>query len=250
MCVGTIKQLNEAELVPRFRETSSIQEEASLESGIENLNLTHEEGSEMLSETMSLQDKNTSKPTDCPDMKPVSIKWHRFSESNSQLNVRLKEKVEKPAKKKLVIGLMSGYDPYAQLLEVTGRINKAYALKYKHDVLVLQGTYLVIPSDNCDPPKRRATFNKIGLLKEALRHRDRYDQLLILDTDAMMYNMSFDVTTLLDGEPNEDENGAMLAAHRVRSDDVLHTWDVNIGVTVSFQTMIGLSIWYSIFFVP
>lgn len=130
------------------------------------------------------------------------------------------------------------YDAYAQLLDVTGRINKAYALKFEHDVLVLAGTYLVIPSDNCNPPKHRATFNKIGLLKHALRHRNKYDQLLILDTDAMMYNLSFDVTTLVSEQRNEnsmltDEESTMLVAHRVKKNGTLHTWDVNIGVTVS-----------------
>ena len=48
---------------------------------------------------------------------------------------------------------------------------------------------------------------------------------MILDTDALVYDMDFDVTTLL-------PEGYMLAAHKVKLKDGVHTWNVNAGVTL------------------
>lgn len=172
--------------------------------------------------TIEFKPERNSEPSPCPSLEPVSLEWTRYSSSNQQNNDSKKE-----AEKRLLIGLMSGRDRYAAMLEITAPINKAYAKEYSHDVLVLQGTSLVVAKDKCNPPGRRATFNKIALLKEALRHRQDYDQLLILDTDAMMYNMDFDVTSLL------MDDSTMLVAHRVKKNDEIHTWDINIGVTVS-----------------
>jgi hypothetical protein len=164
----------------------------------------------------------------CPYLKPISWEWNHYSSSRKQN--------KKKSEKRLLIGLSSGWDPYAGMLEITAPINKAYAKEFSHDVLVLQGTSLVVPKDNCSPPNRRATFNKIALLKEALRHRQDYDQLLILDTDAMMHNMNFDVTSLL-------ADSQMLAAHRVKENDRKHTWDINIGVTVSLVLYLSSSLY-------
>eukprot|EP00934_Nitzschia_sp_Nitz4_P009156 Nitzschia sp. Nitz4//scaffold24_size164493//148900//150134//NITZ4_002350-RA/size164493-augustus-gene-0.272-mRNA-1//-1//CDS//3329544180//9146//frame0 len=179
---------------------------------------------------------------DCPDLEPMTLQWHRYSEDSEEPSTT-KEEESKPTptnKTRVLVGLMSGNDDYAQMLDVTGRINKAYAKQFGFDVLVLQGIYLVASSDKCEPPKHRATFNKIGLLHEALRHKDKYDQLLLLDTDAMMYNLSYDVTSLMmtDSEgvvrntAPQDEEVPMLVAHRVKKVDVCKTWDVNIGVTL------------------
>eukprot|EP00934_Nitzschia_sp_Nitz4_P000510 Nitzschia sp. Nitz4//scaffold24_size164493//152855//154009//NITZ4_002353-RA/size164493-processed-gene-0.248-mRNA-1//-1//CDS//3329544189//510//frame0 len=162
----------------------------------------------------------------CPDLEPMTLQWHRYSENHANNETRTPHQ-------RLLVGLMSGYDDYAQMLDVTGRINMAYAKRFGHDVLLLQGIYLVDSSDKCEPPKRRASFNKIGILQEALRHRDQYDQLLLLDTDAMMYNLSYDVTSLMANSKGRfDSRTPMLVAHRVERDDARTTWNINNGVTL------------------
>jgi hypothetical protein len=52
-----------------------------------------------------------------------------------------------------------------------------------------------------------------------------YDMLLILDSDAIMYDFSRDISTLL-------PNNRMMVAHKVRANDTDSTWNINIGVTL------------------
>jgi hypothetical protein len=154
----------------------------------------------------------------CIKPRPVSWEWNRYSKNTTNTTGN---------NKRLLIGLFSGFDKYARILELTAPINKAYASEWNHDLVVLQGTAYILPIDgNCTPPGRRVTLNKIMLLRMALRKRDRYDQLLLLDTDAMMYDMTRDVTTLL---PPGDDN-IMLTAERVKLADPLATWNINAGV--------------------
>jgi hypothetical protein len=131
------------------------------------------------------------------------------------------------ASKRLLIGLYSGFGSYSRLLEMTGHVNRAYAKHWKHDVVVVQGAALRFPllDGDCEPPPQRATFNKISILQFALKNKGNYDQLFIIDTDAMVYEMDFDVTTLL-------PDGHMLAAQNVKAGAGPHTWDINAGVTL------------------
>lgn len=131
------------------------------------------------------------------------------------------------ASKRLLIGLYSGWGVYSQLLSKTAHVNRAYARHWHHDVVLVQGAALRLKDldGDCEPPPHRATYDKIPLLQYALEHKDSYDQLLILDTDALMYEMDVDVTTLL-------PEGRMLAAHKVHPGDVDQTWDINAGVTL------------------
>jgi hypothetical protein len=123
-----------------------------------------------------------------------------------------------------LIGLYSGYDKYAEMLEMTAPVNKAYARKWNQDLVVLQGTSYIREIDkNCTPPGRRVTLSKIALLLRALERKDDYDQFLLLDTDALMYDFETDVTTLLSDED-------MVAAERVKTHDVNRTWNINAGV--------------------
>jgi hypothetical protein len=105
-------------------------------------------------------------------------------------------------------------------------INAHYANEWGHDYVVLQGTAMKFDSINpkC-PDEHRSTFNKIPLLQLAYDERDRYDMVLILDTDAMIVNFQFDITTLL-------PSTHLLAAHRVWSYDWRNTWDINAGITL------------------
>jgi hypothetical protein len=63
------------------------------------------------------------------------------------------------------------------------------------------------------------TLSEIALLLRAFEREDEYDQFLLLDTDALMYDFETDATTLLSDED-------MVAAQRVHTHDVKRTWDI------------------------
>jgi hypothetical protein len=92
----------------------------------------------------------------------------------------------------------------------------------------------------------RSTYNKVALLELALFHHHTnndtidndddeikedpfqvYDRLLILDADAMMYDFSKNIVTLL---PEDDE--LVLVAHKNHPDDPEATGSINIGVSL------------------
>ena len=155
-------------------------------------------------------------PEQCLKPRSPIWEWHFYSRSASK----------QIAKKRLLIALYSGFGAYGRLLELTAPINKAYGKKWRHDVVVLQGAALRLSSEkHCEPPAHRATFNKIPLLQQGIKRRADYDQLLILDTDAMIYDMNRDLTTLL-------PSNHVLAAQGVHSANGFHTWDINAGVTL------------------
>ena len=135
-------------------------------------------------------------------------------------------------KKRLLIATYSAYGKYARLLELTSPINKAYAKRWNHDILVVQGTTMILPWDNnCTPPEERSRFNKVDILLEALSRNDKYDQLLLLDADTLIYDFSFDVTQLI-SDNNNNSNNTMLVAQRTTIEDNLHTHNINNGVTL------------------
>jgi hypothetical protein len=93
-------------------------------------------------------------------------------------------------------------------------------------MLILQGVALVLRTDgHCEPTQQRGMYNKLPILLFALSKRNEYDQVLILDADAMIYNLSSDVTQLI----NDDD---ILAGHRVNPIDSEMTWNINNGVTL------------------
>ena len=161
---------------------------------------------------------SSSSSSDCEDSPRRQPMWE-WRKYNSSSTVR--------AKKRILIAQYSSYGRYARMIELTTPINKAYAKKWGHDFLLVQGCTLIVPSDGiCEPPGRRAIFNKLEILRIALWRRNEYDQLLILDADAMMYDFARDVTELL---PDE----FMLVGHRVSSDNPEPiTWDINNGITL------------------
>ena len=76
----------------------------------------------------------------------------------------------------------------------------------------------------------RAMFSKIGILRMALKHRNLYDQLLVMDADAMMYDFAYDVTTML--RDNATGTYDLLAAQGVRAYNGPRTWNINNGVVI------------------
>jgi hypothetical protein len=144
--------------------------------------------------------------------------WYRYADLNNETATR--------AKKRLLIAQYSGYGKYARLLELTSPVNKAYAKKWNHDLIILQGTTLTLPEDGvCEPPPERARYDKIELLKLALSKNERYDQLLLLDADAIIYDLDLDITALV-----ADQD--LLAAHAVSSKNGPRTWNINNGVVL------------------
>ena len=141
-------------------------------------------------------------------------------------------------KKRVLIGMYVGYDQYAKLMYHTAYVNKAYAKHWNYDLVILQGTALSVCRQD-DYEGRRVTLNKIRLLFHAIDHKHIYDQLLLLDSDAMMYNFTVDVSTLLDDDH-------MVAGHYVEQKDFVTTdgddgpnqilkqptptWDINAGI--------------------
>jgi hypothetical protein len=141
-----------------------------------------------------------------------------------------------------------GGGAYSALLVRTSPINMAYARTYGHDYILCRGLYLnqrsmldfasghaTSPADDYSLPPSRSTYNKIAILLYALQHQ--YDRLLILDSDAVMYDFSRDIADFLD-----DTDNVMLMAHRVGGSGAAEhgiqeiasnrTWNINIGVTL------------------
>lgn len=160
-------------------------------------------------------DEEEEEDTCKPRREPI-VKWHHYSEQHTTTN--------KAAKKRLLIGLYSGFGKYTKLFELTTKANLAYARLWGHDVVQIQGSTLIF-DDECEPPAYRASYNKLTLLQTGINLKEHFDQILILDSDALIYDMDIDITRLL---PRHH----ILAAHKVREPDVSHTWDINNGVTL------------------
>lgn len=135
------------------------------------------------------------------------------------------------ATRRLLIVQSAGFGTYAQLLDLTAPINKAYARKWGHTMLVLQGTLVVLDYEvqtNCTPLEHRSTHNKMQLLKFGLRLRQHYDYMLILDADALIYDFSLDISNLM-------PSTAMMAANRAepkKGQKKRATWKINAGITL------------------
>ena len=91
----------------------------------------------------------------------------------------------------------------------------------------MQGATLIVKEDeDCEPPPERAMSDKLELLCIALRKKDKYDQLLLLDADAMIYDLDFDITKLC-------EIDDILAAHRVsQKNPEPRTYNANNGIVL------------------
>jgi hypothetical protein len=116
------------------------------------------------------------------------------------------------------------------------RVNRAYSRYYGYDYVILSGLAFVTPRDvqrrvgrtkDADIPPSRATYNKIVVLEQALQ-LNRYDAVLLLDADALLFDFTRDVGDLLPCHK-------MLVAHDVASpqhNDSSSTTNINIGVTL------------------
>jgi hypothetical protein len=168
-----------------------------------------------------LRTKSLRKETpeeDCEPRREPTWEWRKYSKDGTPIT---------QAKKRLLVAQYSSYGKYGKLLELTSPVNKAYAKKWSHDFVIVQGSTLIVDEDgDCEPPQNRAAHDKVTLLRMALRSKDKYDQLLLLDADAMIYDLGFDITKLADKDD-------LLVAHRVsQKNPDPHTSNVNNGVVL------------------
>lgn len=173
--------------------------------------------------SLASQNNNQSTfPRICLDEPLMKLKWEWYNYSQS----RDMSVARNHSKGKLLIAQYSAFGKYARLLELTSPLNKAYAEQWQHDIVILQGTTMLLPYDkNCTPPEERSRFNKVALLLTAIAESTKYDQVLILDADTLIYNFSVDVTQLL---PDEY---AMVAQRTDRNDPPV-TRHINDGITL------------------
>jgi hypothetical protein len=155
---------------------------------------------------------------DCEPRRDPTWEWRKYSNDDGKTT---------QAKKRLLVAQYSSYGKYGKLLELTSPVNKAYAKKWSHDFVIVQGSTLIVMEDRgCEPPPQRAMYDKLELLRMALRQKDKYDQLLLLDADAIICDLGFDITELA-------EQDDLLVAHRVsQKNSDPHTWNVNNGVVL------------------
>ena len=133
-------------------------------------------------------------------------------------------RIRTPSRNNLLIGQYdSGSDAlYETLLNLTSTINIAYAKKFSFDYVTLRGmAYQTIFDSFRIPKPSRATYSKVLLIQTAMKLN--YDYLLILDSDAMMYDFDRDVSLLIP----EDK---MVMAHLVHDFDKKQYYNINVGV--------------------
>ena len=118
---------------------------------------------------------------------------------------------------------------YAEMIQISSKINKAYAHKYNYDYLLARGVYIteIAPNHPGYAEGRVAagsTSNKVGVLEYALQHPRAWDYVLIMDSDAMMYDFERDIGY------EYDMTNEVLVAHRVLRVLGQKTFDINAGV--------------------
>jgi len=133
---------------------------------------------------------------------------------------------DKTARKQILIAQYSGGSRYEALLNLTSPVNQAYALRWGHDYKLVTG-FLIHShlNDTTNIPESRSTYNKVMILEQAAKEA-QYHLLLILDSDAMLFDFDRDLANFM------TQNNTLLVAHKVKRDDVDSTSNINIGVTL------------------
>jgi hypothetical protein len=169
----------------------------------------------------------------------VQLKWIRTSLSRTveckQAFVSSEEELLEDNKSaSLLIVQYTDGNTYSALLNLTQPINQAYAEMWGYDYQLFTGLLIqaeLPPSLNRNKtekvPTSRATYNKVMILDKVLNDLEyqNYEKLLILDSDALMYDFSRDISLIL---PDD----RMMLAHKVKRNETVATWNINIGVTL------------------
>eukprot|EP00980_Cylindrotheca_fusiformis_P006180 scaffold1323_cov113-Cylindrotheca_fusiformis.AAC.7 len=146
----------------------------------------------------------------------INWQWYNYSIATSILQPR----------KRLLIAQYSGFGKYEKLLNITSPINRMYAKAWGHDMLLVRGTTKRFSFQRNQIPEEQSMYNKVDLLLMALEKSSVYDQVLILDSDTLIYDFSVDITNMISGE-NE-----MLVALQTHELDSPQTHRINNGVTL------------------
>jgi hypothetical protein len=195
------------------------------------------------------------------DARKKEVKWTFFYPTNKTTNIHQnttssndKEYTNSSSfprrpRRRLLIALTSGYDKYATMLTHTAHAALLYAFRQNQQqrqqqpqgrsssnttttttnlnvtVVILQGMAFH-PHDDiaCATPPMYASLNKIRLLFYAIDHSREYDYLLLLDADALLVDLDYDITQLLseeyDAENVEQNVTHLLAAQPYRDTNV------------------------------
>jgi hypothetical protein len=118
---------------------------------------------------------------------------------------------------------------YSTLLNITSRINQLYAKQYHYDYVLLRGiVFRTFYESYAQIPTSRATYNKVYILQKAIEWD--YDFLLLLDSDAMVYDFNRDIAQSLLPQHK------MIVAHQVgdhiNNNQQQEFYNINIGVTL------------------
>jgi len=144
-------------------------------------------------------------------------------------------------KKRLLIGVTSGYDDRARLLERAVWSARVYGAIWSSEksngsvedmdvtVVALQGTSF--SPHGCKAPSSHSSVDKIRVLFEAIDSEARYDRLLLLDADAMVYGMDTDLTSLVDGNDDFVVMGPPVLTEDGKRDKN-KPWEMSTGMTL------------------
>ncbi|KAL3941376.1 MAG: hypothetical protein SGBAC_004261 [Bacillariaceae sp.] len=143
--------------------------------------------------------------------------WYNYSRSQG---------IRRPCKRLLIVQF-TGFGSYERLLDHAAPISQMYAKAWGHDLLVMWGiTKRLKRQKNQTLPAHQSMYNKVDYLQMALEKKEQYDQLLILDSDSMIYDFSTDLTNLMKGDDD------MLVALKTHEEDPPTTHRINAGVTL------------------
>ena len=152
-------------------------------------------------------------------VKRQDLTWQWYHYNNDTAS----NKTSNGKRTKLLVAQYTGPEAtYVRYANITQTANRAYAKKWGFDYLLLSG----VAFHSAVPRPGDATYNKLALLKKAMNAKVSYDAVLMIDADAVIVDLDQDIWDLIPSWP-------LISAFRVDfANDNLHTWNINIGVTV------------------
>ena len=146
-------------------------------------------------------------------------------------------------RKRLLIGVSAGYNNLAKLLERAVWSARVYGTLWSESsssstngpgdmditVVTLQGT--AFSPHGCKAPSSHWSIDKIRVLFEAIDSGNQYDQLLLLDPDAMIYDMDTDLTSLFDDNDDFVVAGPVILTEEGKKDKYM-PWKIASGMTL------------------
>ena len=139
-------------------------------------------------------------------------------------------------KRRLLIGISSGYDNRAKLMERAVWSARVYGALWSGEtsssmdvtVVSLQGT--AFSPHGCKAPSSHSSIDKIRLLFQAIDSESHYDRLLLLDADTMIYGMDTDLSSLEDGDDGFVVMGAPIFSDTSQGQKN-EPWEIDSGMT-------------------